>query len=757
MTAISHKRVASAIVEIDLTGSDHDYAPVPSFRPSKSPRLPAKAHGRRVRSDDECVNTLDHAQKSAAGNKEPENLHVPLSYQIPAGILGNCKQTSRKHGTTYWSHKLYRGPGDKEVIVDYCRTREESENIAKLFLDKEVLGFDMEWKAFPDLGGIKNNISLIQLACEHRIALFHIALHRGETTSQLLAPTLRKILESPRITKTGVAILSADGHRLRRYMRLRPRGLMELSHLYNLVKYAATEPEKVNKSLVALARQCKEHLQLPLLKDKVRRSNWTKPLNQSQIDYAASDAYAGFMLYHVLEAKRKVLRPVPPPPGHAELGLPIRLTDEDEAAAPGSAQSRASELDEELDPVSKRLFAALRQRRNEIAKEKNIVPIVVALDRTLLRIARLRPPHVDGIKFLNGIGGRREDRYCVEWLRVVRDHTFDAQPTPSSSTSTSEEPFPSATTLNVLKTNSLSTQHLPSPPTSSPPLALDATVRPLFSALLALQIRLSPSPTSSLAQQLVAPDITLQTLANRRPRTLHEIEAILAGCEMPELARRRGVDLVAFMTRHGPAQSMKTTTTTTTTTANATATTARGDEEKFGGALQRSSAPTPSPSPSSVQAATRPPPKERGDTPAVAHHLARACNRSPTAVSTSTSTSHAQPQPRRQDGRVPLGAVSPNKQPTTQTGGTPAPSDLLNRSSDQRGCAKGAAACEVVDLTGDDETGHADAGGGNDTERLEAGPLRRERGGRTGATRGTGALRGGAAVARRSRPQTRRL
>ncbi|KAL2356602.1 hypothetical protein BJ546DRAFT_968579, partial [Cryomyces antarcticus] len=642
MAAKSHKRVASAIVEIDLTGSDHDYAPVPDFRPSKSPRLPAKAHGRRVRSDDDpCVNTLRHAQEFTARDKEPENLYVPLSYQIPAGILGKCKQTSRRHGTTYWSHKLYRGPGDKEVIVDYCRTREESEEIAQLFLDEEVLGFDMEWKAFPDLGGIKNNISLIQLACEHRIALFHIALHRGETTSQLLAPTLRKILESPRITKTGVAILSADGHRLRRYMRLRPRGLMELSHLYNLVKYAATEPEKANKSLVALARQCKEHLQLPLLKDKVRRSDWTRPLNQFQIDYAASDAYAGFMLYHALEAKRKMLRPVPPRPGHAELGLPIRLTDEDEAAAPGSAQPRASKLDEELDPVSRRLFAALRQRRNEIAKEKNIVPIVVALDRTLLRIARLRPPDVDGIKLLNGIGGRKEDRYCVEWSRVVRDHTFDAQPTLSSGTSDSEEPFPSSTTLNVLKTKSLSTQHLPSPPTSSPPLALDATTRPLFSALLALRIRLSSSPTSPLAQQLVAPDLTLQTLANVRPRTLHEIEAVLAGCEMPELARRRGVDLVAFLTRHGPAHPIMTTTTTTTTTASVTVTTAKGNEEGIDGALPGSSAPTPSPSPSNVQAATPPLQEERGDTPAVARDLAHACNRSPTAVPTSTSTPHA--------------------------------------------------------------------------------------------------------------------
>lgn len=42
---------------------------------------------------------------------------------------------------------------------------------------------------------------------------------------------------------------------------------------------------------------------------------------------AASDSYAGFQLYHVLEGKRKALVPTPPRPSHAEKNLPIRLAN----------------------------------------------------------------------------------------------------------------------------------------------------------------------------------------------------------------------------------------------------------------------------------------------------------------------------------------------------------------------------------------------------------------------------------------------
>jgi hypothetical protein len=194
-----------------------------------------------------------------------------------------------------------------------------------MFLGRSVLGFDIEWKpqAKAD-SGIKNNVSLLQLACEERIGLFHLALHKGETAEDILPPTLKVILESSTVTKVGVAIM-ADFSRLHKYLGVTPAGLIELSHLHNLVTYSTCNSVKVTKKLVSLADQVKAHLRLPLSKGEVRTSDWSKSLNHEQSTYAAADAYASFRVYDALEAKRIALDPRPPRPAFAELKMPIQL------------------------------------------------------------------------------------------------------------------------------------------------------------------------------------------------------------------------------------------------------------------------------------------------------------------------------------------------------------------------------------------------------------------------------------------------
>ena len=82
-----------------------------------------------------------------------------------------------------------------------------------------------------------------------------------------------------------------------RFFGLKPKGAVESSHLYRLVKFGPRKPELVSVKLVSLAHQVEEQLGLPLYKGDVRTSNWSKPLSRDQINYAAGDAYAGFMLY----------------------------------------------------------------------------------------------------------------------------------------------------------------------------------------------------------------------------------------------------------------------------------------------------------------------------------------------------------------------------------------------------------------------------------------------------------------------------
>ncbi|KAF2474522.1 uncharacterized protein BDR25DRAFT_279838 [Lindgomyces ingoldianus] len=261
------------------------------------------------------------------GDTEPESetedtqeQHVPLTYQIPPGVLRAAMQASPNSDGGYYRYNFYRGPNDQHVSTHYCQSFQVAERVAKYFVGEKVVGFDIEWKPRATAkGGIKENVSLIQLACEDRIALFHLAMYKGTTPTELVPPTLRAILEDPNICKVGVAV-KGDFNRLETWLGIKARGQFELSRLHNLVEFHTTEPSRVNNKLVSLAKQVEQHLQLPLFKGKVRESDWSEPvrLTREQITYAATDAYAGFRIYDILDAKRMLLRPTPPRPSCVE-------------------------------------------------------------------------------------------------------------------------------------------------------------------------------------------------------------------------------------------------------------------------------------------------------------------------------------------------------------------------------------------------------------------------------------------------------
>ncbi|KAJ5915506.1 hypothetical protein N7466_011439 [Penicillium verhagenii] len=248
---------------------------------------------------------------------------------LPAGgELSQSESKAKAEATSqFWSHSSKRGPSGQKLAVHYCRTLESTEEVAQLFLDSKVIGFDMEWKAqASSWDSIQNNLSLIQVANEERIALFQIALFKpGQALKDLVAPSLKKLLESPDITKCGVSI-KADSTRLRKYLGVEARSIFELSHLFKLIKYGLTQPKLVNKIGVNLSNQVEEHFGLPLEKsDDVRCGDWTRPLNYRQVQYAATDPYACICLFNVMDKKRQAMDPMPPLPAHADLNLPIVL------------------------------------------------------------------------------------------------------------------------------------------------------------------------------------------------------------------------------------------------------------------------------------------------------------------------------------------------------------------------------------------------------------------------------------------------
>lgn len=236
---------------------------------------------------------------------------------------------------SYWSHTLYRGPvgadGDApKVKVHYCTSLHTSERVVSRYLMSEkVVGFDIEWKMVVTRhAGPKENVSLIQLATEERVILIHIALFAKDNVSALVAPSFKKLMENPDVSKVGVNI-KGDCTRLRNNLSIDSKGVFELSHLYKLIKYSTPKDYKlINKKPVSMATQVLEHLHLPMFKGMdVRGSDWSKKLNMDQITYAAGDSYAGLQLYNVMDLKRTNQDPVHPLPYHAELNKPIRLAE----------------------------------------------------------------------------------------------------------------------------------------------------------------------------------------------------------------------------------------------------------------------------------------------------------------------------------------------------------------------------------------------------------------------------------------------
>jgi hypothetical protein len=341
----------------------------------QSPQLPDESMDNVAA--DEPPDESDHEEDSESEisedseTEEPEEEHTPLSYQIPSDVLHNALQAPPQTRASYWSQKLYRGPEDEELLLHYCVNMEVSERVAKHFLNEKVVGFDIEWKPWgAAVNSIKENASLIQLANEDRIALFHIARFPGKTPEQLMPPSLKAVLESADISKVGVAV-KGDCSRLEKYFGLNIRGVFELSRLYNLVEYSGSEPNKVNNRLVKLATQVHQHLLLPLHKGEpfvddeqkissVRESDWSRPLDHEQIHYAAADAYAGFRLFDVMESKRKKLKPTPPAP---------RLCDYDNKPAPRTT-AKAKRAKKATPEMKKVVAESLSGREAEDADEE---------------------------------------------------------------------------------------------------------------------------------------------------------------------------------------------------------------------------------------------------------------------------------------------------------------------------------------------------------------------------------------------------
>ncbi|XP_041086155.1 Werner syndrome ATP-dependent helicase homolog isoform X2 [Polyodon spathula] len=164
-----------------------------------------------------------------------------------------------------------------------------SEDLRDTLAAGSAVGFDIEWPPFTN--GKAGKVALLQLCpSEKKCYLFHLSSMSGFPSG------LRRLLEDETIKKVGVGI-EGDRWKLMSDFDIKLSGFVELSHIAN-EKLKCIE----KWSLDGLVKQL---LKKQLLKEKsVRCSNWADfTLTEDQIKYAATDAYAGLLIYQKLQSK----------------------------------------------------------------------------------------------------------------------------------------------------------------------------------------------------------------------------------------------------------------------------------------------------------------------------------------------------------------------------------------------------------------------------------------------------------------------
>jgi ATP-dependent DNA helicase RecQ len=90
------------------------------------------------------------------------------------------------------------------------------------------------------------------------------------------------------------------------------------------------------------------------------------------------------------------------------------------ATSARSRRNAGSAPEEELDAAAADVFEALRGYRREVAHREGVPPYVVASDRSLRDLARLRPRSAAELQLAHGIGPAKAEKYGAEILAVIR-------------------------------------------------------------------------------------------------------------------------------------------------------------------------------------------------------------------------------------------------------------------------------------------------------------------------------------------------
>ncbi|CAG8458941.1 396_t:CDS:2 [Ambispora leptoticha] len=173
---------------------------------------------------------------------------------------------------------------DGKYKIEYVRDMGKADELISTNGSK-LFGFDMEWRVFPVP---PSRVALLQLCDASTIFLFHLSV------MGIFPRRLRELMENSSILKVGPNI-RADGRKLFRDYKVNCKSLVELGPLGRQVKKDGFINQRKVQSLRTLVEVLLDH---QIVKNKkIQKSNWDYwRLSNEQIDYAANDAYATYLL-----------------------------------------------------------------------------------------------------------------------------------------------------------------------------------------------------------------------------------------------------------------------------------------------------------------------------------------------------------------------------------------------------------------------------------------------------------------------------
>ncbi|XP_062870374.1 bifunctional 3'-5' exonuclease/ATP-dependent helicase WRN isoform X2 [Trichomycterus rosablanca] len=200
---------------------------------------------------------------------------VQVQSTIKKNLLENDLPYLEFGGTVIYSQEK----NDSSFLADDLRSS---------LVPGSAVGFDLEWPPSFTKGKTKK-VALVQLcASEERCYLFHISSMAG------FPPALKIFLEDESIKKVGVGI-EGDQWKLLSDYEIKLKNFIELSDLAN-EKLKCVEKWSLDRLVKHLFKKqlCKDN--------DVRCSFWDNfRLTEEQNRYAATDAYAGLIIYQNLE------------------------------------------------------------------------------------------------------------------------------------------------------------------------------------------------------------------------------------------------------------------------------------------------------------------------------------------------------------------------------------------------------------------------------------------------------------------------